>query len=139
MLYDLVSQLLELVTALSRKLAHVQQQLAEGNASDGFHTHNDLYRHRTVLHAHAVRRWRDEGREVVKSQRHHTGEPCLGGDWFIVVAQLEQGQVSYHYHLKDWDLFDVPVVELPPPWDGHTSDDVYERLVASLLPSPEER
>jgi hypothetical protein len=132
MLYDLVSQLLELVAALSRRLAHFQQQLADGNASDGFHTHNDLYRHRMVLHAHAVQHWVSQGCEVVKSKRHHTGEPCMDGEWFIVVAHLKKGQISYHYHRKYWDLFDVPAVELPPPWDGHTSDDVYERVLASL-------
>lgn len=129
---DLVPRLLECIAALAAKLAALQRELRAGEASDGYHTHNDLYRHRMVLNAHAVRHWRKQGHEVVKSKRHHTGELCLGGEWFIVVAQLETGQVSYHYHLKYWELFDVPAVEVPPAWDGHSADDAYERLLAAL-------
>jgi hypothetical protein len=63
--------------------------------------------------------------------RHHDGEECFGGGWFIVVAVLPQGQISNHYKVKDWDLFAVPEVEQALfEYDGHTGADTLERLKA---------
>ena len=65
---------------------------------------------------------------VHKSKRHHTGEECFGGGWFIVMANLPTGQVSNHYELKDWDLFKVPEKEFADEWDGHTPQEAAERI-----------
>lgn len=115
-----------------KDLEVLRHRLAEGQASDGHHTHAELYEFRALFHAHAVRAWLAEGIPVVKSWRHHDGAECFEGTCFIVVAQLSSGQVSNHYPRHAWDLFDVPVAELAPVHDGHTSSDVLERLRADL-------
>jgi hypothetical protein len=106
-----------------------------GSTSDGFHTFDELYRHRMLLTAALFNQW---GRlvmiggrqlfEVHKSRRHSDGEAPFGGGWFIVVAQLPTGQISYHYPLEHWDLFHVPERERAAPWDGHTSEQAADRL-----------
>lgn len=99
---------------------------------DGYHTFAELYEFRKVYNAalfnswgsHTYPRW-----DVHKSWRHHDGELCFGGGWFIVVADLSTGQISNHYREDDWDLFKIP--EYPKakyPFDGHDSKDVIDRL-----------
>jgi len=73
-------------------------------------------------------------KEIVhKSKRHHDGEECFGGGWFIVMANLPTGQISNHYELKDWDLFQIPEKEVADEWDGHTPQEAAERLHEYLL------
>ena len=117
---------------LASAAAELVAKLESGDASDGYHTHNELYEYRTLYHAHAARAWVLDGVEVTKSWRHADGELCFGGGWFIVTAQLPTGQVSNHYPERDWELFDVPVAERPAPWDGHTPQEAAERLRSAL-------
>ena len=117
---------------LASAAAELVAELESGDASDGYHTHNELYEYRTLYHAHAARAWVLDGVEVTKSWRHADGELCFGGGWFIVTAQLPTGQVSNHYPERDWELFDVPVAERPAPWDGHTPQEAAERLRSAL-------
>lgn len=66
---------------------------------------------------------------VHKSKRHYNGEECFGGKYFIVVAMLPTGQISNHYRLEDWDLFEIPETEKALfEYDGHTPQDVLKRL-----------
>lgn len=102
------------------------------NGSDGYHTFSELYQRQALYHAHACRAWLKEGYEVTKSLRHHDGESCFQGGWFIVTAQLPTGQVSNHYRLENWDLFDVPEVKRAPEWDGHTPQEAARRLEQML-------
>jgi len=117
---------------LARALVDQAAKLESGEASDGYHTHNELYEYRVLYHAHAVRHWLACGYPVTKSWKHADGEPCFGGGWFIVTAQLPAGQVSNHYPAKDWSLFDVPEVERPAEWDGHTPQEAANRIHAAL-------
>ena len=103
-----------------------------GQISDGYHTFDELYRYRMIYHAWAVRAWQQAGYPVVKSRRHSDGEPCFGGGWFIVSAQLPTGQVSNHYEDKYWDLFDCPEVGKAPDWDGHTPQQAADRIQNAL-------
>lgn len=113
------------------------EALEAGEVSDGYHTHRELYEYRMLYNAHAVRGWLAAGIPVVKSWKHSDGEPCFGGGWFVVVATLPTGQVSNHYAAEHWHLFDVPEVDLPPEYDGHTPADAAERLRAALAtPAP---
>lgn len=116
----------------ARAVIELTDKLESGEASDGYHTHNELYEYRMLYHAHAVRHWLACGYPVTKSWKHADGELCFGGGWFIVTAQLPAGQVSNHYPAKDWELFDVPEVERPAPWDGHTPQEAAVRLRAAL-------
>lgn len=94
-----------------------------GEISDGYHTFNELYDHRAVLFAvvcneHPHRAW--------KSKLHHTCDMFDG--MFIVGMNTMYGQISYHYDLELWDLFEVPELERAPEWDGHTPADAVKRL-----------
>ncbi len=104
-----------------------------GQISDGYHTFDELYEFRLLLHAHAARAWIKQGWPVFRSWRHSDGQPCFGGGWFIVTAELPTGQISNHYPAEDWPLFsDVDEVENAPEWDGHTTSDVATRLREAL-------
>ena len=97
-----------------------------GEVSDGYHTFNELYHYRMLYNAaffNALPKYM-----VHKSKRHHTGEECFGGGWFIVMANLPTGQISNHYELKDWKLFNIPEQEFADEWDGHTPKQAAERL-----------
>ena len=101
-----------------------------GDTSDGYHTFNELYEFRKVYNAALFNEWAEAGvYDVHKSKFHYDGGECFGGGWFIVVAQLPSGQISNHYELKDWDLFNVPEFDRALyEFDGHTSKDVLDRI-----------
>ena len=107
-----------------------QEQIDMGEVSDGYHTFNELYYYRMLYNAAFFNLLPKEW--VHKSKRHHTGEECFGGGWFIVMANLPTGQISNHYELKDWDLFQIPEKEIADEWDGHTPQEAAERLYKYL-------
>lgn len=98
--------------------------------SDGYHTFDELYEFRKMYNAALFNEWSRQNKyKVHKSKKHHDGEVCFGGGWFIVVAILPCGQISNHYELKDWDLFECRETEKALfEFDGHTPQDVLERL-----------
>lgn len=118
----------------------------ENEINDGYHSFNELYEFRKMYNAALFNEWAlpyieqasKEGNlsenvhakfSVHKSWKHHDGELCFGGGWFIVSAMLPTGLISNHYKEKDWDLFKVPAVERALfEFDGHTGKDVLERL-----------
>lgn len=102
----------------------------KGEISDGYHTFNELYYYRMLYNAAFFNLLPKEW--VHKSKRHHTGEECFGGGWFIVMADLPSGQISNHYELKYWDLFQIPEKEFADEWDGHTLQEAAVRLHAFL-------
>lgn len=108
-----------------------------GETSDGYHTFNELYEFRLLYNAALFNVWANLSShipKVTKSWKHSDGEPCFGGGWFVVTAQLPTGQITNHYEAKDWDLFQIPEVETAPEWDGHTAQDVAKRLREFLTP-----
>lgn len=131
--------LFQVIAGLRAEREALAAALRAGEVSDGYHTHNELYRYRMLLHAYATQSWIDRGLPVVKSWRHHDGEPCFGGGWFIVVAQIPTGQVSCHYRARDWDLFAAPAVDRAPVWDGHSPAQAAERLAADLTDTVAEK
>ena len=96
-----------------------------GEFGDGFHTFNSLYHQRLILFATLVNTYPDFS---WKTKRHNDGEECFGGGWFLVGINTPEGQYTYHYELKDWDLFNCQEVEKADEWDGHTPQDVIVRL-----------
>ena len=133
----------------------VQVLPSASEISDGYHTFDELYEFRKLYNAVLFNEWaskivlkrekvdykgeygvnfklthREECKyDVHKSWKHHNGELCFGGGWFIVVAVLPTGQISNHYKAEDWDLFKIPETECAKyPFDGHTGQDVLERL-----------
>lgn len=126
--------------------SNVKEQL-----SDGYHDFKTLYDIRLAYNVALFNEWakdwyiRDkqikEGRivpsnvifvenHVHKSWKHHNGELCFGGGWFIVVAVLPTGQISNHYKAEHWDKFRIPIVEKALfEFDGHTTQDCIDRLL----------
>lgn len=49
-------------------------------------------------------------------------------NYFIVGISTSKGMFTYHYHLENWNYFDVPELEFAPAWDGHTANDVIRLL-----------
>jgi hypothetical protein len=111
--------------------------------SDGYHTFEELYKIRLAYNVALFNEWASQAEytlsgfeilpvkhDVHKSTRHHDGELCFGGGWFIVAANLPSGQISNHYEMKHWDLFRIPSYEKAKyEWDVHTTDDVIKRLI----------
>jgi hypothetical protein len=110
-----------------------QSEITE-NTSDGYHTFKELYEFRKVYNAGLFNEWANfdiPQYDVHKSWKHHDGELCFGGGWFIVVAILPNGQISNHYEAKDWELFQIPIAEKAKyEFDGHTGKDVLDRIKA---------
>ena len=96
---------------------------------DECHTMDELYEYRMLYNALAANAMPEL---ACKSWRHSDGDLCFGGGWFVVYLTLPTGQVSNHYKAEHWDLFQVPAVELAPPYDGHTPQDAAQRLLDYL-------
>jgi hypothetical protein len=94
-----------------------------GEFSDGYHTFDELYLHRCVLFSVICNQNKSN---AWKSKKHYDGE--MYPEMFIVGLNTPYGQCTYHYDIKCWDWFQVPELECAPKWDGHTSEDVIERL-----------
>ena len=109
-----------------------------GEVSDGYHTFNELYEYRILYNASMFNELAKQGLyDVHKSKRHSDGEiPFGNSNLFIVMAELPTGQISNHYEMKDWDLFQIPEKEKANKWDGHTPKDVVERIRKFLTPKP---
>lgn len=118
-----------LIQALDQVIKEAREEMVTGETSDGYHTFNELYEFRKVFNAALFNEWQRQDKYMVhKSKKHSDGELCFGGGWFIVMAQLPTGQISNHYELKDWDLFQIDELERAAEWDGHTAQDVVKRL-----------
>lgn len=110
---------------------------------DGYHTFDELYDHRvtlyiafckvSLLYKNEVSQDVQKGEHplIWRSKYHSDGELCFGtGTQFVLGINNKPGrQVTYHIPIERWDECDfAETLEKAPEWDGHTSDDVLERL-----------
>ena len=94
-----------------------------GQVSDGYHTFDELYEHRCLLFA-ALSCW---VHGFFKTRKNDKGEEWPG--WFIAGLNTPWGQITYHLPDRYWDLVDADYeLERNDQYDGHTSQDVAERL-----------
>lgn len=107
--------------------------------SDGFHSMSELYDHRMALNSFLFKMMFKLDQQVrpntcytypnVMKSKYHNDDTMFEG-YFIVLANTNEGQISYHYKLEHWDKFDLPEVpKIPFEYDGHKSKDVIERLL----------
>lgn len=102
--------------------------------SDGYHTFDELYEHRITLFIALLRTcaaWYDmEGakEQPWRSKLHSDGSSYDG--WFILGIYKDKGyQITYHLPDSKWEETDfAETLEKAPEFDGHTSEDVLERL-----------
>lgn len=131
-------------------IAYVRKGKAPSDTSDGWHTFDELYEHRTGLLAalcnmthvllaiEGIRSDADVGAYLFKSRRHHDGEMYDG--MFIVGINCncdsDKPALWATWHCEDewWDKFAIPELDRAPEWDGHTPKDALERLVHAFTP-----
>lgn len=108
-----------------------------GDVFDGYHTFEELYYYRLCYNAIFINtlvklinecpaKFKDI--KVCKSKKHFGGKPCYGGGWFIVMINTPWGQISNHYKLEYWDMFNCRAVNVSWKWDGHGMKEAMERL-----------
>ena len=108
-----------------------------GDVSDGYHTFDELYYYRLCYNAIFINtlvklinenpaKFKDI--KVCKSKKHFGGELCYGGGWFIVMISTPWGQISNHYKLEYWNMFNCRIVDVSWKWDGHGMKEAMERL-----------
>lgn len=103
-----------------------EQGFSTKDISDKWHTFDDLYYHRMMLFAVIC----NQNKGIAwKSKLHSDG--TMFEDSFIIGINTPMGQYTYHYHLKDWDMFEVKVLERAPEYDGHKPEHIYR--VFSIL------
>lgn len=102
--------------------------------TDGYHSFEELYDYRLLYNAALFNEFAKQNLyDVHKSKLHSDGEVPFGDpNWFIVMAELPTGQISNHYEMKHWDLFNVPEKDFANEYDGHSPQDVADRLRAFL-------
>lgn len=105
---------------LSDRLKHALAS-SECKLSDGYHTFDELYEHRTALLAVLAK----NNPLAYKSKKHHDG--TMYDNMFIVGINYDK-PITYHCEMEYWDKFQCKEVEYAPEWDGHTPDDVVQRL-----------
>lgn len=101
------------------------QGISRKEISDGYHTFEELYFHRMMLFATIC----NQNKHLAwKSKQHHDGT-MFDGDMFICGIETPEGQYTYHYHMKFWDMYDVKELEYAPEYDGHQPSDI-TRLIS---------
>ena len=109
------------------KMPSLESDVASSNTgkiSDGYHTFDELYEHRhalfvALMKSHPDISWR--------SLEHHDGSSYDG--YFIGGIELPSGMITYHMPMAFYTLLDgIDTMPRAYKWDGHTSDDVVERL-----------
>lgn len=135
----------EYSTVNKEKVEHIDGSLLYGlndildllnNLTDEHHTMQELYDFRLIYNALLFNNWYKHNEvEVYKSRKHHDGKfPFDDSNWFIVIAILPNGEmVSNHYHVDYWDYFKIPSYpQAKDTFDGHTSQDVLNRLTSMI-------
>lgn len=116
-------------------MKYVPKHFAPGDTSDGWHSLDDLYRHRTILFAslcNYVQATDAEGRDVAfKSWKHSDGTMYDG--MFLAGIWTRMGWVTYHCEAEFWSCFDVPELPNAPEWDGATPEDGIDRLCDEFM------
>jgi hypothetical protein len=98
--------------------------------SDGYHTFGELYEHRIRLYIELCKSL--SGKRLIWYSRVHSDGTLIPG-WFILGIGMERGhQITYHipekYHKEISDIYGIVEYKIVPTFDGHTSQDVLDRL-----------
>ena len=121
----------------------------EMEASDGYHTFGELYENRITLFIALCKKVNQEDetkkalkafkegfafdrsgwiRKVWRSKIHSDGSSYDG--WFILGINKDKGsQITYHLPLSRWgETTFAETLDKAPEFDGHTNQDVLERI-----------
>lgn len=106
----------------------------KSNISDGYHTFEELYKHRHELFITLCEVLEDKFPrfEIICTKKNKEGKEWDG--WFILAINYykdgKEEQISYHLPNSYWDrcVDYFQVEESNSKYDGHTSEDVINRL-----------
>ena len=107
----------------------------EMEISDGYHTFGELYEHRIILFIALCKQIYQDPQyqsglkaDIWRSKLHSDGS-CFEG-WFVLGMGRDKGeQITYHLPLLKWEETNFAETrEKAPEWDGHTSQDVLDRI-----------
>lgn len=109
-----------------------------GKISNGEHTFSELYalryaffiRYCNDCQRNAAEGYPYTGSNPWKSMKHQGGG--MYDEYFVAGIELPAGPISYHLPIELWDMLDVPALDTAPPYDGHTPDQIVERLLQDL-------
>lgn len=105
------------------KVAKAAGVLDANLISDGHHTFGELYEHRIRLF---IALCRICGEDPINKSVWI--KPVVDG-WFIIGIGRKKGkQISYHLPEKYFEECNDIATPYAPEWDGHSSEDVLERL-----------
>ena len=101
-----------------------------GEVSDGYHTFNELYRHRGMLFLAICQLMRDNS---WYSRLHSDGTMYDG--MFIAGITTPNGSITYHFEDEMFRYFErslVKYVDRAPEWDGASPEDGLNNLLKTL-------
>lgn len=98
-----------------------------GTNHDGYHTFNELYVHRHLLFLNLVK----YNKNISWKSLYHS-DGTMFDDMFIAGIKFDNGLITYHLPMKYWKLCDCFDLTNAPEWDGHTPQDVCDRLLRNL-------
>jgi hypothetical protein len=125
--YQEALELLQEAVEKAKKYDEKETPPITGNTSDGYHTFNELYEHRTALFAVICNMF---PKLSFKSWKHDDGTMFDG--MFIAGIKTPKGYYSYHCEKEYfWMFANTPEIEKAPKWDGHKPKD-YTRLFELL-------
>lgn len=95
--------------------------------SDGYHTFEELYNHRITLYI-ALARAKQATNYIWRSKVHSDAHVFPG--WYLLGINKDLGkQITYHLPLSRWEETEfADTLIIAPMWDGHTPEDVLNRL-----------
>lgn len=96
------------------------------NISDGHHTFLELYELKMVLFSALCNAYPEL---CWKSKKHfdEANDPMFNG-CFIVGINTPKGVTTYHFKLKYWDEFNVPIIANAPKYDGYSYNESLEKI-----------
>lgn len=101
--------------------------------SDGYHTIAELYDHRCLLFINlALLHYNNDGCVYWVKEHYEGWDLLLMKETESDIAPYHHYQISYHIPIKYRNLYRTKLPEVLPAkhhWDGHSSQDVLERLV----------
>lgn len=104
--------------------------------SDGYHTFRELYDHRITLYI-ALCKMLSKVKNVWITKKHSDGSIWDG--WFLLGINTESGsQITYHLPDTKWDecASFAHIRLIAPEFDGHSSNDVLDRISSLKPPQP---
>lgn len=114
---------------LIKQYKHTNQNSSVGSLSDGYHTFDELYHHRSMLFlALCLTAFKDK---AWKSLLHEEGGDPMYNGMFIMGVETPYGQATYHYDIDPyWEKAkNVKEIYHAPKFDGHTPNDAIDRIL----------